>query len=276
MEAWPIKIHRSWPVIIRYLRLYRQFLLFSISKTAEFRMDFFFRILMDFIYYGTNIYFFKVIFLHSSALAGWTESQVMVFVGIFLIIDGINMTLFANNLWWIPMLVNKGELDYYLLRPVSSLFFLSTREVAINSFINLLFASGIFVWAITSYPESISWDRYVLMSFLMVLGLLLYFFLRIIFILPVFWTHGGKGGEMVFWTLNRLIERPDRIFRSWMRVAVVTIIPFGIMSSYPAHVLWEKNPWPYVGGSILATSIFGVMTVLLWKFALKSYSSASS
>ncbi|MCB0348164.1 MAG: ABC-2 family transporter protein [Bdellovibrionales bacterium] len=263
-------------MILRYLKLYRQFLLFSISKTAEFRMDFFARIIMDVIYYGTNIYFFKVIFLHSSALAGWTESQVMVFVGIFLMMDGLNMTIFANNLWWISNLVNKGELDYYLLRPVSSLFFLSTREVAINSFINLLFAGGIFAWAIASYPHSISWDRYLLMSFLFVLGFLLYFFLRIIFILPVFWTHGGKGGELVFWTLNRLLERPDRIFRSWMRVVVITILPFGVMSSYPAHVLWEADVWPFVTGSVVVTLVFGFLTVALWKFALRSYSSASS
>lgn len=263
-------------MILRYLRLYRQFLLFSIAKTTDFRIDFFFRIVMDFLYYAINIFFFKVIFLHSSQLAGWSEQQVMVFVGIFLVIDGINMTLFSNNIWWIPAYVNKGELDYYLLRPVSSLFFLSTREIAINSFVNLVFAFSIFAWALHQYPHEITWDRYLAFSILLTVGMLLYYFTRILFTLPVFWTQSGKGGDMVFWTLARMLERPDRIFKSWVRLFLTTAVPFAVMSSFPAHALWEDNPWYYVGVSLLVTCIYGSMTIALWKFGLRSYSSASS
>ena len=64
------------------------------------------------------------------------------------------MTVFANNMWWLPIAVNRGDLDYYLVRPVSSLFFLSLREFAANSFLNLLLATGILVWALARYPAS--------------------------------------------------------------------------------------------------------------------------
>ncbi|MCB0385330.1 MAG: hypothetical protein KDD43_08040, partial [Bdellovibrionales bacterium] len=66
--------------MIRYLRLYMYFLRFSFSRAMEFRIDFFFRIFMDLIFYIVNILFFKVIFIHSDLLAGWTEPQVFIFV----------------------------------------------------------------------------------------------------------------------------------------------------------------------------------------------------
>ena len=64
----------------RYIRLYIHFLQFSFSKALEFRLDFFFKIIMDIVYYSVNILFFKVIYLHTPMLGGWTESQMMIFI----------------------------------------------------------------------------------------------------------------------------------------------------------------------------------------------------
>src|SRR5687767_11980835 len=99
--------------MMKYLRLYRSFLIFSISRSLEFRFDFTFRIFMDLTYYIVKIYFFKVIFLHTNLLAGWNEEQVLIFATTFLVVDAIQMTLISNNTWIFPGLVNKGELDYY-------------------------------------------------------------------------------------------------------------------------------------------------------------------
>jgi ABC-2 type transport system permease protein len=129
----------------RYLRLYLYFLRFSFSKAFEFRVDFWFRVVMDAFYYAVNIGFYRVLYVHTDLLAGWDERQVMVFVGSYLVVDGLNMTVFANNLWWLPINVNKGNLDYYLVRPVSPFFFLTLREFAANSFVNLLLALGVLV-----------------------------------------------------------------------------------------------------------------------------------
>src|SRR5690606_30770987 len=110
--------------MIKYLKLYQYFVKFSLIQAMQFRFDFFFRIIMDCIFYLVNILFYKVLFEHTGGIGGWTESQVLIFTSSFLMMDAIQMTITSNGVWMIPNLVNKGELDYYLLRPVSSLFFL--------------------------------------------------------------------------------------------------------------------------------------------------------
>src|ERR1017187_3025518 len=125
-------------IIVRYVRLFAYFVSFSFSRSFEFRFDFYMRIIMDVVYYAVALSFFKILFLHTPNLGGWNEPQMMIFVSAYIMVDAINMTLFANNLFQFPSLVNRGDLDYYLVRPVSTLFFVSLRDFAANSFVNIL------------------------------------------------------------------------------------------------------------------------------------------
>ena len=105
----------------RYLRLYAYFLRFSFSRAMEFRVDFFFRVVMDAVFYATQLALFTILYRHTTTIAGWDFNQALIFVSGFFFVDALHMTIFANNMWWFPFYVNRGDLDYYLVRPVSSL-----------------------------------------------------------------------------------------------------------------------------------------------------------
>ncbi len=260
----------------RYVRLYIYFLRFSFSKAMEFRLDFYFRIVMDIIFYGINIGFYKLVFNHTGLLGGWNMDQMMIFISGYLIIDAINMTVFANNLWMISEYINKGELDYYLIRPVSPLFFLSVRDFAANSFLNLIMAGGILTWSIMSYPEKIGWYMVLFFIVMIILGTLLRYFVRMIFIIPSFWAQSGQGLEMIFFTLNRFIERPDRIFTGPLRIILTTALPFSIMASFPARILLENFDMLLLFHFLAVFLLFYFIVIRFWRKGLKAYSSASS
>lgn len=262
--------------MMRYLRLYKHFVKFSLMQAMQFRFDFFFRILMDGIFYLVNVLFYQVLFQHAGGIAGWTESQVLIFISGFLMVDAIQMTVISNGTWMIPVLVNKGELDYYLLRPVSSLFFLTTRDFAFNSFINLLMTAGIMVWAFSTSPVSYPLYKILLFVFLTINGTYLFFLFRILTLSPVFWTHSGRGLEMIFWTLDKFAERPDGIYRGWVRKILISVAPFAIISSFPARALFQENSWEVAGYCVLVVAIMHVITMKAWNLGLKHYSSASS
>lgn len=261
---------------MRYIRLYGHFLRFSFSRAMEFRVDFYFRILMDSMYYIFQFLFFRVIYLHTDLIAGWNQEQVTIFVSGYIFIDALNMTVFANNCWWFPTYVNRGDLDYYLTKPVSSLFFLSLREFAANSFMNLIIACGILYWAISNYSLPLAgWKIAGFIVFLLI-GTFIYFLVHFLFLLSVFWTQSPRGFGDVYYSVAHGIERPDRIFKGSMRVLFTYILPFSVMASYPARFLLEDFSWEVV------LTIFGVAITLffviitIWKRGLKSYSSASS
>ncbi len=261
---------------VRYVRLYAHFIAFSFGRAFEFRFDFYMRIIMDLFYYAVQIAFFRILYLHTPGLGGWNESQAMIFVSGYLIVDAINMTLFTNNMWALPTLINRGDLDYYLVRPVSSLFFVSVRDFAVNSFLNLVFAVGIFIWAISRYEGSFSFGQILLFMVLILNGAIIFYCMNILANLITFWSHSSQSmGEMV-WSLLKFAERPDRIFTGWTRRILTTILPFCLIASFPARILLEGFRWPVLFQLTGVTVVFLGVVGFVWDRGLKSYSSASS
>lgn len=262
--------------MLRYFKLYTYFLQFSFSRAMEFRIDFFFRIGMDLVYYIVSFLFYQVIFHHTPLFGGWNENQMIVFVAGTLLVDALNMTLFANNMWWLPHFVNTGELDYYLTRPVSSLFFLTLREFSANSFVNLLITFGIFIWALIQYEGVFSLGNTLIFFLLLINGTFLYCILQLLFILPVFWTHSARGFQTVFWNMHQFLEKPHRIYTGWARLTLTYFLPFALMTSFPAKLFLEGFDLSIFLRIILISLLFFGLLLCVWRLALRSYSSASS
>lgn len=261
---------------VRYLRLFVHFVGFSFGKSFEFRFDFYMRIIMDVMYYAVAISFFKILFLHTSSVGGWGEAEMMIFVSGYCLVDAVNMTLFSNNMWQLPMLVNNGGLDYYLIRPVSTLFFISLRDFAANSFFNLVIAFGIFMWALARYSAEVPVWKVTLFLLLILNGNLIFYCLNMLVNLLVFFSHSAQGFGHVIWNLMKLGERPDGIFKGVVRRVLTTVLPFSIIASFPTRILIEEFDPMIVVHSLLVSTAFFAVLISVWNRALRSYSSASS
>jgi ABC-2 type transport system permease protein len=261
---------------MRYLRLYLYFVRFSFSRAMEFRFDFFFRVVMDTVFYVTNLAFFAILLEHTPVLGGWNLDQIMIFTCGFLLLDAVNMTLFANNFWHLPLLINRGDLDYYLVRPVSSLFFVSLRDFAANSFLNLVIAASIMAYYLAQYPGELGAGRIALFLCLLLVGSALYYAIHMMFILPTFWLHSATGLRELFWQIEKVAERPDQIFGGWLRRFFLSVLPLALIVSYPTHVLFEGPSIGRLGHIALGLAWVFACMLFLWSRGLRAYASASS
>lgn len=260
----------------RYLKLYLYFLRFSFSKAMEFRIDFSFRIIMDILSYTVQFMFFNIVYLHTPILGGWSQDQLIIFIGAFIFVDAVSMTFFASNGWWFPTYINRGDLDYYLTKPVSSFFFMGFREIAANSFLNFILAICVLSYILIT--SSLSFDPIKIPLFFLCLinGAFLGYMVQLIFLMPVFWTQSPRGFGDLFYAAEKISHRPDGIFKGHIRRFFLYLLPFGLMASYPTRFLITPNSY-HIIGEIILTSL-GIYTVvyLMWKRGLRDYSSASS
>lgn len=262
--------------MLRYLRLYAAFLRFSFSKALEFRLDFFFRVVMDVAFYAVELLFFTVLYRHTTYLGGWDLDQIYVFVSGVFLVDALHMTFVANNLWWLPTYVNRGDLDYYLVRPVSSLFFLSLREFAANSFLNLVIAGGFVVWALARYPGEVGVGGALVFVGLLLLGALVHYLFRMVFIIPVFWLHSARGLDEISWSVAKLGERPHQIYAPWLRWTLLTVLPLAFTMSFPAHALFGGLDLGGLAHAVGVTAGLFLFVAWFWRRGLRAYASASS
>ena len=260
----------------RYLRLYGYFVRFSLTRTFEFRIDFWFRVFMDVVYAAILIVFYKILYAKTSMLGGWSQSEALVFVGACLIVDSFQMTFFSDNLNSLQEKVNKGDVDYYLVRPVSALFFLTLRDVSLNSFFNLLISIGIFLYYLFQLPMVPSFGSVLWFIFLLLNGAVLYYLVRLLFVLPVFWLGSIKGLDGLFYNLYYIVDRPDKIFRGIVRFLLTSILPFCVMVSFPTRAFFDGSD-PLLIAHIFGTTLaLSCLTYVVWRKCLRAYSSASS
>lgn len=261
---------------MRYLRLFLAFLRFSFSRALEFRIDFFFRIGMDIIWNATNIAFFGILYQHTPRLGGWSFDQMLVFMGAVFVVDALHMTLFSNNIWWLPIYINRGDVDYHLVRPVSSLFMLSFRDFAANSFVNFLVAIGIFTWTLVRYPAELGAPAIFLFIGLLLIGEALHYALTLLFTIPTFWLHASSGLREVYWATEQYMTRPHGIFSGWLARILVSVLPFALIVSYPVRILFEGGSPGLMLHLILVTVLALFIMIRFWNAGVRSYSSASS
>ena len=261
---------------MRYLRLYLHFLRFSFSRAMEFRVDFFFRVVMDIIFYLIQFIFFKILYLHTPILGGWSLDQMSIFIAAFIFVDAFHMTVFANNTWWFPIAINRGDLDYYLTRPVSTFFFLGFKEFAANSLINLVMATGLLVYTLLTYSDNLGWFNTISFILLLINGAFLYFMTFLIFLMTVFWSQSPRGFSDIFYAAEKVFQRPDGIFSGYFRRFFLYILPFSAMASLPVRFLFEENQFFVFMQIFAASSFIYLLVYILWKKGLKDYSSASS
>src|SRR5688500_16415507 len=113
----------------RYLRLYRVFWENCIGREAEFRANFWANVVTN----AGWLFFFvvpiKVIYRNTNAVAGGPEAEALALTGTYGVVQGIFNLVAYQNLSRLPEQVRLGTLDFVIIRPVDSQFFVTARYV---------------------------------------------------------------------------------------------------------------------------------------------------
>jgi len=99
----------------------------SLTRDMEFKANFIGLLFVDIVYYGSHLLFFTIIFGYVDALQEFTKPDVMTFLVVTFLMDTMYMFAFAGNLGKLNQMIVKGDLDFVLLKPVNSQFFISFR-----------------------------------------------------------------------------------------------------------------------------------------------------
>ncbi len=258
-----------------YLEVFRVQMKNNIVREAVYRTNFFAMIVVDLIWLGVEFSLFTVIYANTPTLAGWTQSQVFFFLGIFFASDALFTTFFQRNFWNFSDLVNKGELDILLTKPVHPLFLALTRWVSVTAIFN--FVLGIAIAVRYAGPAGFSggW-RWGLLAFWLLVGVLAALMMRFAFSIWVFWTERSWALSRLYYQFFSFATKPDAIYPRAIRYLILTALPFAFIGSVPARALLHGLRWDeYVLIAVVLTAFFFVNRAL-WRRGLRRYQSASS
>lgn len=221
--------------------------------------------------------FILITFNQTDTLLGYSANQ-MLFV--FLLYGAafyISELVIGSNAQELKTDVASGNFDFVLIRPISSLFQVSIRNLSILKLICGV-APAIVIYAIMiDWSQlGITWLTFWCGSIIFVCGLLAQRVFQLLCTIIVFWT--GYVQEPVFIVYHAMTKQ--MVWESqphWFRLVFTTIIPTAIVHALSASVFLGKfTALPATIFAILvAVSLLGIERYA-WAKALRAYSSASS
>jgi ABC-2 type transport system permease protein len=260
---------------LKYLRVMGIQIKNNFVREAVYRTNFLTMIAVDLVWIWVEFTLFTAIYANVETLADWTKPQVFFFLGVFFSSDALFTTFFQRNFWNFSDLVNKGELDILLTKPISPLFLSLTRWINLTAIFNFFLGIGIMV----KYADQAGFEgglRWFSVLGWLLFGLLSALLLRFAFTIWIFWTERSWALSRLYYQFFAFATKPDAIYPKMIRYTILTALPFGFIGSVPARALLKGISWQEIGGLLVILVAFFFFDAWFWKSGLKRYQSASS
>lgn len=262
--------------MIRYLRLMRTFISNCLTREMEFRGHFFLVFLIDIMWYAVQISVFEVVFTYTEVLGGLERQELYVFLSVLFITDALNMMFVSQNFWRFPSLIATGDLDFILLKPVSTTFLALFRYFNVGSVLNFLTSASLLVWSLYHYTGSIHVLNALLFIVLIICSELLMIAFQLLICTVSIRLINANGIQQLYYSLDTLAAKPDTIYPQQFRSILLTWFPMALLASVPTFTLLGKVSLASSLLAIVITALFFSASVLLFRYNLRAYSGASS
>src|SRR5256712_11663060 len=131
----------------RYLSIYTALWKNSVTREMIFKANFLLWMVVEVLWFGLQLSFIGVLYLHTEHIGSWTKWEVVMLIGGSHFIQQIFQAFFLINCTNLSELIRTGKLDFLLLLPVNTRFVVSLRQVDLGAFINAGFAIAVMTYA---------------------------------------------------------------------------------------------------------------------------------
>lgn len=212
---------------------------------------------------------------HAKLIAGYDLSQAIFILALFNLSSSITQ-LFMRGIYLFRQKVVDGTFDFYLLNPLSELFyslFSSTDPMDLLLLIPY-FVLTIWAWLGTGYPLTLA-------SILAVTAVIILAQVVIlawnIFIIGIGVRYLEVDNTiMLYRDLEKMAAFPIEIYGKYGASVLTYLFPFALLATIPARLVFGLfNPWFLLGFALIAL-IQLKLSLWYWHRSLLTYSSASS
>ncbi len=246
----------------------------AIALQLEYRIDFILALISS---VGSLIGSWFGLFLfyqRGYTFAGWRWEETLAILGIFTLLQGFANTLLVPNLSRIVEQVQQGSLDFVLLRPMNSQFWLSTHRISPWGIPDLLLGLGLIGYA--GSHLGLPWWGYGAGAIAFLFACLSLYSIWFMLGVTSIWFIKIYNVTEVLRSLLEAGRYPLSAYPMAYRVFFTFVIPVAFLTNVPAEMLMGRGSliWLIGAGGLSIVLLF--ISHQFWRFALRYYTSASS
>jgi len=255
----------------RYIKLFFSFLKYNLVQEMEFRQNFYIRLITQIFYVALQLIVVNTFFQYTNALGNWTKMEVFVLIGIFRLIEGAFHMFIQSNLLGLPELINRGELDLLLYKPINPLFFVSLKDHQLYE-VSTFFSGFLILW----YTQLIHGPNWINVISLAFFGFIVLYNIMLFFSTLAFYIPRLSALSSIWDVLSKTSRFPLDIFTKSSRAVFYMVIPLFLVATLPSQIVLGKISPAYFIIQLIGTAFVSAIVYRFWLFSLRHYSSASS
>ena len=228
-----------------------------------------------FVRFGFFLFYLLAIFNRLPGLKGYSMPEIVLFFMTFNFVDVGGQFLF-RGLYGVKSLIEEGDFDKILTQPASPLFRISVMGMDLLDLLTLFPIAGVSVWAVHRLPYPVHPVDIFLFGALLVNALLIAFAFHVLIGALSVKTQELEGAIWVYRDVMTLGRFPINVYSELIRGLFVTMVPVGIMITFPTRALLGHLSWMLAAYSFGIGAAFYFGSQLFWRKMLREYTSISS
>jgi ABC-2 type transport system permease protein len=224
---------------------------------------------------GTAFLMLFVIMGKAKFIAGYTLPQAIFILALFNFVSTLSQ-LFMRGIYVFRQKVVDGTFDFYLLNPLSELFYSLFSYTDPMDALLIFPYLGLVIWAWLNAGYTITLGATLLFLAVLVISCLMIISWHIVILAVGVRYLEVDNTIMLYRDLEKMAAMPIEIYGKVGANVLTYIFPFALMATIPARIIFGLyNPW-YLLGFIVLALLQIRLSLWSWHKCLLSYSSASS
>jgi ABC-2 type transport system permease protein len=260
----------------RYLLTLGRFWTTSVAAEMEYRANFALEIITTIGNLVGSIFVLSLFYGHGHELGGWSWEGALAVLGVYTLLDGFTATLLAPNLNRIVTMVQRGTLDFVLLKPIDSQFWLSSRTFSPWGIPSIALGLAILLYSALRSPAGISFPALGVALVALGFSVLALYSLWFVLASTSIWFVKVWNTTEVLNAYLAAGKYPITAYPAGLRFFFTFVLPVAFLTTVPAEAVLGGGSPPWLAGA----AAFGIGLFLVsrwfWRFAQRYYTSASS
>jgi ABC-2 type transport system permease protein len=210
------------------------------------------------------------------AVNGWDLPSALIVMGYFTSLRAVLEGIVSPSLVDLVERIRSGSFDYVLLKPIDAQVVVSASHFEPWKMFDLVGGIAIIIYAFVKRGVAPAPADVALGIGLFVAGVLAMYSLWIACAAAAFWV--GKLDNLMY-LLGAIFDSarwPVYVFPGAWRIVFTFVIPVAVMTTFPAMALLGTLDAKHVLGTIAGAIAMLVLSRLVWRAAIRNYTSASS
>jgi len=262
--------------MMRYLRLLALQFRISAASAMAYRANFLIEGVMSLAWLAITLLPLVVVFGDRDKVAGWDRPSALIVMAYFMAVRAVLEGTISPSLVDLVERIRTGSFDYVLLKPVDAQAMVSASRYEPWKVFDLLGAIAVAVYAFAARGAPPSPVDAVFGLALFAAGVLATYALWILCAAASFWVVRLDNLMYLLGAIFDTARWPVQVFPGAWRFIFTFIIPVAIMTTYPAKALLgtldASTALATLGGCVALL----IVSRMVWRTAIRSYTSASS